>query len=488
MRRRGPLSDSSHREESLKHLRRVHSWLVLVQAGLLLAAAADTDRTLDVAIEQARAVVRVSQDWDQRWIHNRAQERFEAVRTSFGNRWPKTLDQFSSFSIRVESGPPDVIKAPLPTAMFAGAFTLNGAKGVSIPGYSDKLAQLMYNAIVSPKAPTTIQEFETIWNALNEETFINVPAVPRGPVPARLFTTVGVDAKSHAVSVIIEDVRADDKDAASQIFRAALAAPTQEGLRTIEGRFVPPIPARGPHNLRLVPPEARIDHVLIVGTGSNAPPGSMPQDKYLPYSDWGSRTRLEIPLLTYRIPFDIQIELRDMVDPTLTLGGFSEVFAELEEHVQGLKELPPEAVKNFLEVKRRRVDRNVQLLGLSFPASSLSLWGAAFLAMIQVYFFLSLRNLSHRMKSEDLRFPWIAFYEDRLARTAFVGTAFAAPPLVILFIGRSNLWPEPHLPALTSYVPVLVLAAAASAGGLFLYLRRILPRRFESARAAQEQS
>jgi hypothetical protein len=87
------------------------------------------------------------------------------------------------------------------------------------------------------------------------------------------------------------------------------------------------------------------------------------------------------------------------------------------------------------EMQRERSTEKIEFLGLKFPERDLATWGALIILVIQLYFWIHLRELSSRASRDDFssQVAWIGLYKGIYARATTCLTACILPLGVIAF-------------------------------------------------------
>src|SRR5713226_8632252 len=140
------------------------------------------------------------------------------------------------------------------------------------------------------------------------------------------------------------------------------------------------------------------------------------------------------------IPFNPQKELISLLEKqskfSWQMGHFDYTFRELDSVTRELRDLRLDKVERILGSELARSGESIEFFGLKLPTTAIR-WGLLPVLVLQVYFWLHLRELARRAygKSGPWGSAWIAFYEDGWARFVFVTTAFVLPPVVLILLG-----------------------------------------------------
>ena len=80
---------------------------------------------------------------------------------------------------------------------------------------------------------------------------------------------------------------------------------------------------------------------------------------------------LAIPLHEYIIDFPAKYYFQSLLQIDTVSGDFSDSFPDLSNVSDGLYDLPIGSLRNYLLKKRESAKQNIQIMGLTFPASIL---------------------------------------------------------------------------------------------------------------------
>ncbi|WP_377190460.1 hypothetical protein [Ruegeria meonggei] len=451
-------------EETLKYHRKSFSTLVLVQAAILLASAADPNVQLNRAVDQIRGIERAVQDWDEDWVQTAAVERIGEVKVRYPTRWPTQLTEHDGLRLQIIGDPVQHVPHEMLLRTPGASFSLRGPNGVDdelvganlgLPGW--------YTMGFRVEQPTTLADFQAIWDGLNSDVRISVGALTSGDLPARVRVTDQRHTDVHITSVRFDAVQLPPEDA-EYILSLQRASPA--AVRELSERVPAQTRARGSHNLEFIAVHGDLTQTAVATRNSlGAPP--LPGDPPV--------FTIEVAIETIEIPVALQDKLRTQISADLSLGAFGDAFAELAESTTGIEALPIADLRAVLETRLRNTDRRIKVVGLEFPVGSLALWGAGFLVLAQLYFLIEFQHLAPKLKHHDVTFPWIAFFDGLLARSAFASLAFVTPALVILFVGWPVLQSEEDTLRTAIMVSLLMSSTAAGVSGALSY-RSLLSR------------
>jgi hypothetical protein len=137
---------------------------------------------------------------------------------------------------------------------------------------------------------------------------------------------------------------------------------------------------------------------------------------------------------------DVPISLRQWLAKQFGLDSagnpFEKTFRELYQITRPYQELSLDNAKPILEGELKRAGERVQFLGLTFPERLVSTWGIAIILIIQLYFWIHLRELRFRVVPDDpaVKEAWIGFYTGYIARLGSVLTASILPLGAVLYL------------------------------------------------------
>lgn len=451
-------------EETLKYHRRSFSTLVLVQAAILLASAADPNVQLNRAVDQIRSIERVVQDWDEDWIQTAAVERLEEVKVQYPAQWPTLLTENDWLRLQFAGAQVENVPSEILLRTSGASFSLRGPNGLGtaleetnqrLPGWYTMEFQL--------EKPASLADFQAVWNGLSSDVLISVGTLTQGELPARVRITDQASTDVHIASVRLDVAQAPTGDAENILVHHKASA---AAIRELSDRVPARALARGSHNLELIAVRGDLTQTAIASRNSLGAPPS-PGDP--------PRFSVEIAIESVEIPVALQDRLRSQVSAEVSLGSFRDAFSELADKAAGIEALSIADLRALLETRLRNVDRTVTVVGLEFPVGSLALWGAGLLVLAQLYFLIGFRHLAPKLKHDDTTFPWIAFFDGWLARSAFGVLAFVTPAIVILMVGWPVLRSWDDALKTTVMVSLLMGPAAAGLNGTLCY-RSLLSR------------
>jgi hypothetical protein len=115
--------------------------------------------------------------------------------------------------------------------------------------------------------------------------------------------------------------------------------------------------------------------------------------------------------------------------------GFDKDFPELSKVTEHYQSLPFEQARLVLESELSRSGERVQLIGLTFPLSLLSVATPIIIISIQIYLLLYVIHISNATTRLDIPIPWIALHENSFAKIVSVTTILILPAVTTILLG-----------------------------------------------------
>jgi len=148
----------------------------------------------------------------------------------------------------------------------------------------------------------------------------------------------------------------------------------------------------------------------------------------------GDRVRIVVDAVS----FDSQVLspaawLGRRYEPRWLAGRFENAFPALSSLSGNDRGMLLTELRDRVQTVARSSQQPLQLFGMSIPAQALTWWGPIVILSVQLYFLVHFRALSALANAAELVYPWIALYDDRLARLVFITSAVALPPLAVAF-------------------------------------------------------
>ena len=138
-----------------------------------------------------------------------------------------------------------------------------------------------------------------------------------------------------------------------------------------------------------------------------------------------------------QVPVNLRVWLADHFKFSAVGKKFEETFPQLYNFIKSNPKMEFSDVERLLqsEMQRERSTEKIEFLGLKFPERDLATWGAGIILVIQLYFWVHLRELSFRASRDDFssQVAWIGLYKSIYARAMTCLTACILPLGVIAF-------------------------------------------------------
>lgn len=126
--------------------------------------------------------------------------------------------------------------------------------------------------------------------------------------------------------------------------------------------------------------------------------------------------------------------------PNLARTSFEGAFPSLHNEFQSIASLSLSEIENEITRRLENTGGNIEVVGLSFPASALRAVGIAIILTVQLYFYLHLSALVRRIETNDEAFdvPWIALYNDPVSVWIFRLLAGILPIGTVIVLTLTN--------------------------------------------------
>jgi len=147
------------------------------------------------------------------------------------------------------------------------------------------------------------------------------------------------------------------------------------------------------------------------------------------------RSEVKLELLTHLTPTDA--DWREGY-------SFEDTFPELQELTENIQSTPIADLEKHFKNLSETFGKQVAVVGVKLPLSTLNKWGQLILLGMQLYFFLHLQHFSRTTKGKDntlLSFPWIGLYRGALAKFVLIMTGMVLPVWVIYLSSKGKLIP-----------------------------------------------
>jgi hypothetical protein len=119
---------------------------------------------------------------------------------------------------------------------------------------------------------------------------------------------------------------------------------------------------------------------------------------------------------------------------------FNVSFRDLDQATKGLESLEFEDIKKIISDEASKGPEVFEAFGMKFPARQVTLGGIVVLLGVQLYFFLYLKQLSGKLRSDDAGWdvPWIGMNQSRAGLFFFFTTLVLFPiSAIALLVGKA---------------------------------------------------
>jgi hypothetical protein len=136
------------------------------------------------------------------------------------------------------------------------------------------------------------------------------------------------------------------------------------------------------------------------------------------------------------LPTNLRIWLAEEFNFPTVSGKFEETFPELNEITKHYQKLELNDANQILGAELQRTGERIEFLGLKFPESFISTWGAVILLIIQLYFWLHLRTFYEYLASSEtgIDVAWIGIYSDFWSRVISLITISLLPVVIVGYL------------------------------------------------------
>lgn len=143
----------------------------------------------------------------------------------------------------------------------------------------------------------------------------------------------------------------------------------------------------------------------------------------------------EIPVLESRvIPFDYRaLLIKELPQYNWLHADFKDAFYELDQAIGSRQNLDFENIKQILRTNERNSKESFQAFGVTFPIETATRWGVFLILVIQLYFWVHLKEYRKRIYRES-DIAWIGSYTSGDAKLLFCLTALLVPLGVVVFV------------------------------------------------------
>ena len=136
------------------------------------------------------------------------------------------------------------------------------------------------------------------------------------------------------------------------------------------------------------------------------------------------------------LPTNLRIWLAEEFNFPTVGGKFEGTFPELNEITKHYQKLELNDAYQILGAELQRTGERIEFLGLRFPESFISTWGAVILFIIQLYFWLHLRTFYEYLASSEssIDVAWIGIYSDPISRFISLLSVSLLPVVIVGYL------------------------------------------------------
>jgi hypothetical protein len=400
-------SGSHWSKDYVEHLRTVHfSLIALSLAAIVLATAPGRDE-ITKARAQLSSIRELTRIWDVKWF------------TSTIDGIVHEIKQKGQFSIERPSESLFVLDTKFPEVdHFRSQLTVKWTADdwiVDGPAATDKshagIDDLCSQTEISPKAPTSLKQFQELWDRLSGKNQIVFP----GQVSNTMYHLQTADNRP----LVPDDVDRDRAWYFVQLQVEDFSASAQELTLHVERVL-------DKYNGKLY--EATSSYVFSMAG----------------YSQSGIE-RFYVPIIAaHSYDFNAQEILLSHFAKDRPVGGdFAHSFPELDKYTKGFQTLELDYFDSILEAEQNRTGETFEAFGIKFPAEATTRWGIVVILAVQLYFWIHLKELAKKLEPND-------------------------PGWEVAFIGMYTSWPSQLVYNISSLGLPLVAVFALSIRGLYV--------------------
>ncbi len=223
--------------------------------------------------------------------------------------------------------------------------------------------------------PATLSEFSRWWNALHSSTTVNLPD----------FRTINV--LHPDALILIGDSQA----------MPLIASPGGVDSPALKAHIEPNLEADS-----------------FTFKGAMPVPSFM---KIAPHMDKNAAKRVELWSEGKLLHKKLSEQFLQQIYPDWRGGSYKEAFRELAVVAPDLTTIDLKELPARIRDLMTKDDQVVEAFGLKIPSSEISRWGTTLLLVVQLYFWLNLHELTHRMASPDANYDvaWMGLYRSKAA-------------------------------------------------------------------------
>ena len=402
--------------EAEVHLRSTHFALVITSFALLVAASLPPPRLYDLASQQLAAIQLAASHWN---VTNARQALLNEAAAEGQGASPGGRDVVALFRSEIWWGQAFQGKTSTQIRYAVGPRPGTTNRVVMLPN-GDHAGILCPGASALPKELSTLSSFQVLWEELRNVGCVE--ALGLEPCSASAQMSLNMDLPSGFTS---------DSHAGSRCrFKSHTWRP-------------PPYTSRSRHfavTWSLEPIDNHSEEYLAVARAVRD--AETPEDSGGSRSVRTGRGLFAVPVRAQTLTIDGQPFLRSLLGSgSWRSGSFATVFPELDEVTRGHSRIDLQELSGLIRGEADRAGNQVTLFGVQIAPNLLSVWGLIVLAFVELYFGLFLVWYARTYAAAVSRwvdFPWLGFFDSRLARAVVVGSTICLPLLAVGVIVVGN--------------------------------------------------
>jgi hypothetical protein len=397
-------------KDYVEHLRTVHFSLIALSLAAVVLALSPNPDEIKKAREQINAIEELVRVWDQRWIQKAAENTVADKPKERDPRGVVERDFFNGFVPYPEdanalklTGTDSNSNQQVKTFKFQFTtpnWIIDGPARdplyQTLPLSEDRMT-MAYELLLS--APTTLAEFQNLWDTLNKKHIVRSPTV--------LSKNMCVSAK---IVMVCKDT--------GTIEWVRFAPRALQATRTLE------------FELRLVRENVKqpmlstsLGYGYFLGTGN---------------------VSLILPAAAEaKIDFYPQEGLIQHFAKGKPLGGsFEHSFPELNKITKNYQTLELDKFDPIFEAEQNRTGESFEAFGIKFPAEATTRWGILVILGVQLYFWIHLHELARKLLPTDQGWEvaFIGMYPSLPSKVVYTFSALVLPVGAIAALGIRGLY------------------------------------------------
>ena len=374
-------------KDFVEHLRTVHFALILVSAGLMILVLSSKAYDATIALREINEIIELQRLWSPSWLASLYPIPGGKIRQPDGANpfWKPTL---STKEFRTVKGK---------LRWTDGTKQSGDLYAFQVPEdawFSEPEFRSIFSAATFPR---NLNDFEALWEELRTKQRVEFV----GSFNSRGF-------------ILKPDYLHNDFSEVGQVTLTESSSNVPSGGRTLE-----------------------------LSVWENSPPDSKGQFSKFGLGLQGDipnrREILFFPAYDY-VSFNVSRSWLTFAFKNWKRDEFNVSFRDLDQATRGLESLEFEDIKKIISDEASKGPEVFEAFGMKFPARQVTLGGIVVLFGVQLYFYLYLKQLSGRLRSDDAGWdvPWIGMNQSRAGLFFFFTTLVLFPVSAIaLLVGKA---------------------------------------------------